>query len=366
MLRVLDKSVYSHNTTTNWERNEFSPHRGHSFDSKFVVVSHGYHFSRVHTDIAAKAPLQLAAWLRGCEIYFLTWGLFIILETTVLLDGLGFPEGPRWRDGKLWFSDMRTNQVMTVDLDGHVETVVKVPEQPSGLGWLPDGRLLVVSMMDRRLLRLEPDGLVQVADLRELASFYCNDMVVDGQGRAYIGNFGYAFNDPSAPPKLAEIVLVTPGGDARIVADDLAFPNGMVITPDGRTLVVAESLAARLTAFDIEPDALLTRRRVWAQFDERGFEARLDFERIAPDGICLDAEGAMWVASPAGSIEVLRGLQGGEVTHRVKVETRPFAAMLGGPGRRTLFVCTSTFDASPTKIGRIETVRVDVPGAGYP
>ena len=178
----------------------------------------------------------------------------MVLETTVLLDGLEFPEGPRWHDGKLWFSDMGTNQVMTVDLDGNAETVVEVQGQPSGLGWLPDERLLVVSMTDRRLLRLDPHGLVEVADLRELASFHCNDMVVDHQGRAYIGNFGYAFSDPSATPKLAEIVLVTPDGDARVVAQEMVFPNGIVITPDGRTLIVAESFAARLTAFDIEPD----------------------------------------------------------------------------------------------------------------
>jgi sugar lactone lactonase YvrE len=139
----------------------------------------------------------------------------MVLETTVLLDGLGLPEGPRWHDGRLWFSDTETNQVMTVDLDGNVETVVEVPGQPSGLGWLLDERLLVVSMTDRRLLRLDPDGLVEVADLRELASFHCNDMVVDQQGRAYIGNFGYAFFNPSATPKLAEVVLVTPDKEKK-------------------------------------------------------------------------------------------------------------------------------------------------------
>lgn len=281
----------------------------------------------------------------------------MVLETTVLLDKLGLPEGPRWHDGRLWFSDAGTNQVMTVDLDGNVETVVEVPGQPSGLGWLPDERLLVVSMTDRRLLRLDPDGLVEVADLRELASFHCNDMVVDQQGRAYIGNFGYAFSDPSATPKLAEVVLVTPDGDARVVADEMSFPNGSVITPDGRTLIVAETFTARLTAFDIEPDGSLTRRRIWAQFDS---------ERIAPDGICLDAEGAIWVASPVGSTEVLRVLKGGEITHRVKVETQPFAVMLGGSDRRTLFVCTSILGERPPGSGRIEIVQVDVPGAGLP
>ena len=287
----------------------------------------------------------------------------MILETTVLLDGLGLPENPRWHGGKLWFGNGRMGQVMTVDLDGDAETVVEVPGAPAGLGWLPDGRLLVVSMSDRRLLRLDPDGLVEAADLSGLSSFHCNDMVVDRQGRAYIGNFGFDFA-AQQPPKLAEIVLVTPDGNARVVADEMAFPNGTVITPDGRTLIVAETFAARLTAFDIEPDGSLTRRRIWAQFDERGFEA-LDWDRTSPDGICLDAEGAIWVASPAGGAEVLRVLEGGEVTHRVRVETRPFACMLGGPDRRTLFVLTTVW-SQPIGNGRIEIVQVDVPGAGLP
>jgi sugar lactone lactonase YvrE len=289
----------------------------------------------------------------------------MVLETKVLLDGLDFPESPRWHDGKLWFSDQGTGRVMTVDLDGDAETIVEVPGSPSGLGWLPDGRLLVVSMTDRRLLRLDPGGLVEVADLSELASFHCNDMVVDRQGRAYIGNFGFDLAGQELP-KLAEIVLVTSDGAARVVADEMAFPNGTVITPDGRTLIVAESAAARLTAFDIEPDGSLTRRRIWAQFDERGFESLIDFERTIPDGICLDAEGAIWVASPGGSAEVLRVREGGEVTHRVRVATQPFACMLGGPERRTLFVLTSIYGTQATTKGRIEMVQVDVPGAGLP
>ena len=289
------------------------------------------------------------------------------LETVVLVDGLDFPEGPRWRDGKLWFSDMEAGRVMTVDLDGNTETVVEVPGQPSGLGWLPDGRLLIVSMLDQRLLRLDPGGLVEVADLGDLASFHCNDMVVDQQGRAYIGNFGFDVF-AQEPPKPAELVLVTPGGDARVVADKLAFPNGTVIAPDGRTLIVAESFAARLTAFDIEPDGSLTGRRTWAQFDDLGFGSQTDpeQERDTPDGICLDAEGAIWVALPSGSGEVLRVVEGGEITHRVKIETQPFAVMLGGPDRRTLFVCTSILGEKPSGSGRIETIKVDVPGAGFP
>ncbi len=288
----------------------------------------------------------------------------MFLETTILLDCLGFPEGPRWHEGKLWFSDMDEGRVMTVNLEGSSETVLEVPAGPSGLGWVPDGQLLVVSM-DRRLLRIGPNSVTIVTDLSGLASFTTNDMVIDLQGRAYIGNFGYAFLDPSVIPKLAEIVLVMPDGKARIVADEMAFPNGMVITPDGRTLIVAESLAARLTAFDIETDGSLTRRRVWAQFDGKGFGA-FDKSREFPDGICLDVEGAIWVASPEGSANVMRVLEGGEITHRVKVERQPFAAMLGGPQRRTLFVCTSILSGGPPGSGRIETVEVEVPGAGLP
>lgn len=281
----------------------------------------------------------------------------MVLETRVLLDGLVFGEGPRWHDGQLWFSDMHAHRVMTVNLDGKTETVAEVPGQPSGLGWLPDGRLLVVSMTDRRLLRLDPDGLTEAADLRELASYHCNDMVVDRQGRAYIGNFGFDFiaQQPFAP---AEIVLVTPDGNARVVADEMAFPNGSVITPDGRTLIVGETYGARLTAFDIEPDGSLTGRRVWAQL-----------EQAVPDGICLDAEGAIWVASPM-SAEVLRVREGGEVTHRIKVSTQAYACMLGGPECRTLFVLTAETtnpdEARAKQSGRVETVEVDVPGAGLP
>jgi len=279
-------------------------------------------------------------------------------ETKVLLDGLMFGEGPRWHDGKLWFSDMHAQRVMTVDLDGKADTVVEVPGWPSGLGWLPDGRLLVVSMTDRRLLRLDPDGLVEVADLRELASYHCNDMVVDQQGRAYIGNFGFDIAAQPFAPAPAEIILVTPDGDARVVADDMAFPNGTVITPDGRALIVGETWGARLTAFDIEPDGCLTRRRVWAQL-----------EQAVPDGMCLDAEGAVWVASPT-SAEVLRVREGGEVTHRIKVSTQAYACMLGGPERRTLFVLTAETsqpeEARAKARGRVDIVEVDVAGAGLP
>lgn len=278
-------------------------------------------------------------------------------DTKILLDGLLFPEGPRWHDDKLWFSDMQGLHVMTVDLAGKSEKIVKVQNSPSGLGWLPNGRLLVVSMIDRRLLRLDPIGLVEIADLRELASFHCNDMVVDKLGRAYIGNFGFdlSANAPVAP---AEIVLVTPDGASRVVAEELYFPNGTVITPDDRTLIVAETWGNCLTAFDIEPDGSLKNRRTWAKLNN-----------VHPDGICLDSQGAIWLAAPYPG-EVMRVQEGGNITHRLTVTTKPYACMLGGPERRTLFVCTAG-SSNPDEVraqpnGKIEIFEVEVPGAGRP
>ncbi|MCZ6785126.1 MAG: SMP-30/gluconolactonase/LRE family protein [Proteobacteria bacterium] len=277
-------------------------------------------------------------------------------EPATLLDGLRFAEGPRWHDGRLWFSDMHSRQVMAVGLDGAAEGVVEVPGEPSGLGWLPDGRLLVVSMHDRRLLRLDPSGLTEVADLTPLTHFYTNDMVVDAHGRAYVGNFGFDLHAQQTLRR-TNLVLVHPDGRTEVAASDLAFPNGTVITPDGRTLIVGETFGSCLTAFTIGDDGRLSERRQWARM-----------ERAVPDGICLDAEGAIWVASPV-SAEVLRIREGGEVVDRVPVATQAFACMLGGPERRTLFICTSG-DSDPAKTdvrsGRIEIVEVEVPGAGLP
>ncbi len=274
-----------------------------------------------------------------------------------LAEGFAFLEGPRWRDGKLWVSDMHDDRVLTVDLAGHRETVVEVPGQPSGLGWLPDGRLLVVSMTDRRLLRLDPTGLSVVANLGGVATFHCNDMVVDARGRAYVGNFGYDFESGS-PPCSAVLALVLPDGSVQVAADDLAFPNGAVITPDGHTLIVAESFGARLTAFDVVPDGTLGRRRVWAAL-----------QGAVPDGICLDAEGAIWLASPL-SKEVLRVRQGGEVVERIPTATQAIACVLGGADRRTLFVLTAQSfhrdECRAQRNARIEVVQVEVPGAGWP
>jgi sugar lactone lactonase YvrE len=275
----------------------------------------------------------------------------------LLLGGLVFPEGPRWRDGVLYFSDMHDHKVLTVDLEGKTSVVCEVPQSPSGLGWLPDGRMLVVSMNDRRLLRLEPGGLKLHADISKLASFTCNDMVVDASGRAYVGNFGFDMV-PGAQRKPAEVVLVEPDGAARVVATGMDFPNGSVITPDGRTLIVGESFGRRLTAFDIQPDGSLTKRRVWA-----------DIKPAVPDGIALDAEGAVWVASPFTN-ELLRVFEGGKVAERIACESQAIACALGGADRKTLFALLAESinpdECRAKRSARIEVAPVEVPGAGWP
>ena len=276
----------------------------------------------------------------------------------VVADGFHFLEGPRWRTDRLWVSDMHGDRVVTVTPDGGVEPIVEVPTQPSGLGWLPDGRLLVVSMTDRRLLRLEGGRLVEHADLSRLATFHCNDMVVDADGRAYVGNFGYDY-EAGETFTSAVLVLVHPDGRVEAAADDLAFPNGMVITPDGSTLIVAETFAHRLTAFTIAAGGRLAARRTWAALEERVF----------PDGICLDADGAIWVASPLTN-EAIRVREGGDVTDRVAADRHVIACALGGADRRMLFVLAASAipraQARAQRGARILAVPVEVPGAGLP
>ena len=280
-------------------------------------------------------------------------------SSNIFYRGLAFGEAPRWYGGKLWFSDMHSRKVMTIDLSGKVETIVEAPDRTSGLGWTPDGRLLVVAMKKRSLLRLDSSRLACVADIKALASGDCNDMVVDALGRAYIGNFG--LNTDLSVNKVGpgEIVMVNPDGKTCIVADNLNFPNGSVITTDGRTLIVAETFGHCLTAFDIQPDGLLTNQRVWAVLDKGFF----------PDGICLDAEGAVWVAN-AGGPAVFRVKEGGEVMQRVETYAHAYACMLGGEDRRTLFIMTAEDNevaiCRQKRNGCIEIVRVDVPGAGLP
>jgi sugar lactone lactonase YvrE len=276
-----------------------------------------------------------------------------------LVDGLAFPEGPRWHDGELFFSDMHGHRVVRVDAQGTAHTVFDLPTQPSGLGWLPDGRMLVVSMVDRKVLRRELDGaLEEHADLSHLATWHCNDMVVDGAGRAYVGNFGVDIYAPKVDFAPTVIMRVDPDGAVTVAADELWFPNGTVITPDGRTLIVGESGRGRLTAFTITPDGALTDRRLFAQLPG-----------AVPDGICLDAEGAVWSACPMSN-RVIRVAEGGELLDEIPTGRGAFACMLGGPERRTLFICTADTseheECARLRTGRIEYRDVDVPGAGWP
>jgi sugar lactone lactonase YvrE len=275
-----------------------------------------------------------------------------------LIDGLCFGEGPRWHGGRLWFSDMHDHWVIAVDESGATERIVEVEHCPSGLGWDLQGNLLIVSMNDRRLLRWDGAELAEVADLSNLASFHCNDMVVDTAGRAYVGNFGFDLH-AGAEPCNAELVRVDPDGSTTLAASDLGFPNGTVITEDATTLIVAESFAARLTAFDIDASGDLDNRRVWAQLPTG----------VVPDGICLDDHDGIWIASPPSN-ECLRVENGGEITHRVALSTGAYACMLGGEDGRTLFMLTAD-ESGPeetraSRSGRIERARAPYPRAGRP
>lgn len=271
----------------------------------------------------------------------------------VIATGFGFVEGPRWRDGKLWFSDMGDKLVRTVDLDGNVVEVVEVEARPSGLGWLPDGRLLIVAMNDKKVLRLEADGtLSEHADLSQLATAPCNDMVVDGRGNAYVGNPGYDMRNPPDPLPAAELILVRPDGSAEVVDREVLFPNGPAVTPDGRTLIVAETMGRRLTAFTIDDDGRLSDRRLFA-----------DLGRRAPDGIALDSEGCVWFADATGNACV-RVREGGEVTDVIETGRGCFACALGGPDGRTLLLLTGegfTGAGIRARTASIEAIDVTVP-----
>lgn len=279
-----------------------------------------------------------------------------ISEPQLVIDNLSFAEAPRWHKGKLWFSDMYANRVHCVDADGNVATVAEVPGHPSGLGWLPDGRLLVVSMQQRKLLRLDPQGLATHADLSAFASFDCNDMVVDRHGRAYVGNLGFDVF-AGAPFQSATLAMVTPEGNVQPAAQDLGFPNGAIITPDGKTLIIAETFHYRLTAFDIAADGSLSGRRIWA-----------DLGSVMPDGICLDAQGGIWAGSPL-TAEFVRIREGGEITDRIACSQPAIACTLGGADGRTLYLVSgptcSPSEAIAQRKSRIESVRVPIAGAQW-
>ena len=289
-------------------------------------------------------------------------------DVKVLAEGIYFGEGPRWREGRLWFSDFYAHAVKSVSLSGDLRTECEIDDQPSGLGWMSDGSMLIVGMTKRQVLRRTVDGKLSVhADLSGIATFHCNDMVVDSEGRAFVGNFGFNLDeevasrpveDVIANHKTAKLACISPSGKVRVAADEMHFPNGSVITPDGRTLIVGETVGFCLTAFDIAPDGALSNRRVWAP----------TLPRI-PDGICLDAEGAVWFANPMAA-ECVRIAEGGEVLEVVETGQLCFACMLGGDDGKTLFMLTAdsadahTAAARPT--GRIVTCRVDAGRAGLP
>jgi len=275
--------------------------------------------------------------------------------------GLRFTESPRWRDGRFIFIDIHDSAVKSVDLDGRLETLLQLPFKPNGLGIGPDGRFILCDALHLKVLHDRSGSLEPLADLSEAAIFCLSDGIVDAQGRYYVGDIGYNFWDPeAAPSRNCVINRVDPDGAVVRVAEGLAFPNGMVITPDGRTLIVAETDGERLTAFDIAPDGGLSGRRVFAPLPHG----------VSPDGIALDAEGAVWVANPAGAPAVLRVREGGEVLATLQLPVHAYAVMLGGPERRHLFISTSA-SHDPAEIAsnptaQILLLEVEAAGAGLP
>ena len=289
-------------------------------------------------------------------------------ESRLLAEGIYFGEGPRWHNGRLWFSDFYASAVKSVSSSGDLKTEFEIDDRPSGLGWLPDGSMLVVSMTKRLLLKRGKDGRIAThADLNKVATFHCNDMVVDRDGRAYVGNFGFdldaAIEARGVPAVLAEhptakLACVLPDGTVTVAATDMHFPNGSVITPDGKTLIVGETLGARLTAFDVARDGTLSNRRVWAETGVR-----------PPDGIALDADGAIWIANPVAP-ECARIAEGGKVLDVVDTGQPCYACMLGGDDGKTLFMLTAAtslaHEAAKAPTGNVRTARVDAPRAGLP
>jgi len=283
---------------------------------------------------------------------------------TTLIDntrGLKFTESPRWRDGRLWFLDIHDKRIKTADLGGRLDTAVELPFIPNSFGFRRDGSLQFGDALRRQIYRWDGKALQPLADLSAITSFCLSDGIVDAQDRMYVGDIGYNFFDPANKPvNTCVIACVEADGRDRVVADGLHFPNGMVITPDGRTLIVAETMGHRLTAFDIVADGSLANRRVYAPLPDD----------VHPDGIALDAEGAVWLANPEGRHTVLRVREGGEIVERLELGTHAYAVMLGGPQRRHLFISTSD-SHDPAQIAKapsatVRLVEVAVPGAGIP
>jgi len=277
-------------------------------------------------------------------------------ELRVIVSDLVFPESPRWRSGRLWVSDWGAHEVHALDLEGGDEVVARIDSFPMCIDHLPDGRLLVVSSRDRRVLRRQADGsLATHADLGSIDEHAWNDIVVDGRGNVYVNNIGFDFPGGEFAPGL--VALITPDGAARKVADGLAFPNGMAVTPDNATLIVAESYGQTLTAFDIAADGDLSNRRTWAEVDDH------------PDGICLDADGAVWYAD-VGTSRCVRVREGGDVLASIELDRGCFACVLGGPDRRTLFMAVNEW-AGPQAMtdarrGQVIATEAPAPGVGWP
>ena len=292
---------------------------------------------------------------------------------TTVVPELTFAESPRWYDDRVWFVDFYTHRVCSAREDGgDLRVEAQVPQQPSGLGRLPDGRLLVVSMRDARLLRRESDGtLTTHADLSAHVGGHVNDMVVDAEGRAYVGNFGFDLMG-GAPLAPATLLRVDPDGAVTPVAEDMWFANGTMLTDDG-VLLVAETFGNRISAFDVGPDGSLSNRRAWARFGDlpatTALQEALGGLSVAPDGCCLDAEGAVWLADALGN-RLLRVREGGEILEEIPVGTGVFACMLGGADGRSLFACTAPDFAEDARRnareGALVSVRVDVPHGGRP
>jgi sugar lactone lactonase YvrE len=293
---------------------------------------------------------------------------------TTLLEGGGFFEGPRWRDGTWWVSDFYRHQVSRVATDGTETVLITVDQQPSGLGWLPDGSLVIASMKDQRILRLADGELSVLADVAEHCGGLLNDLVVDPDGHIYAGNFGFDLMG-GGTPAAADLLRIDPDGTVAVAAEGLEFPNGSVITPDGSTLIVGETMGNRYTAFTIAADGTLTDRRTWASFGEvpdgAGFGERLGQIRVAPDGCSLDADGHIWAADALGN-RAVRVAPGGEI---VEVIPGPgglgvYACQLGGPDGTTLLLCCAPdffeHNRSVAREAVLCTVEVDVPHAGLP
>jgi sugar lactone lactonase YvrE len=275
-----------------------------------------------------------------------------------LTTGLILGESPRWHDGRLWFADWGAQELIAIDLAGAREVIVRVPSFPFSFDWLRDRQLAIVSARDRRLFRREPDGrLVTYVDLRQLSDRPWNEIVVDGRGNAYVNNIGFDFPGGEFAPGI--VALVTPDGSVRQVADDVAFPNGMVVTPDNSTLILAESYGKKLTAFDIAADGSLSNRRVWA-----------DLAGGAPDGICLDAEMAVWYGDVPNK-RCVRVREGGQVLQTIDLDRGCFACMLGGAEGTTLFLMAAEWRGAAnmhdaTRTGQVLTVQAPAPHVGWP